>query len=563
MNDIIDLIYRTFNDTVKVSIFSKLKTNNPIIDTILSTIVLTCMSYLVQIMHKSDIHIFFTHINQFNIRDIIQSCIYKKKQLTLEGKKYMTISPYSSKPVISVVCSDTFNAVWSSILLDMYNNPSVCEIKEFFDISDNINKLLRANNKRLDNNDDDDTRPLDKVTSKVINNSYIISQESKFMVSKELQIYAYSLMTTESSDDSRDKINTKTDKISIVLYSYITSLDNIQKYVHNITQNYISNIENKRKSQKFIYTLYKTKYDDSKYECWSEHEFESSRTFENMFFEQKHEILEHINFWINNKEWYYEMGIPYTLGFGLKGPPGTGKTSFMKSLANLLKRHLVVLSLKLIKTSRQLDDFFFEDTYNSFNSSHSIGFSNKIIFIDDIDCIGDIVKKRDNSDNTFYSSTKHPSSTQTVNLLHNLLSNIDTNDTQSVTPTPSSGTTILKTLDEDPLTLDDLLQKIDGIRETPGRIFVIASNYWHLLDDALIRPGRIDKIIHMGNVSRNTFSQMFEHFYKQPINPVALNQFTPDFYSPAEIINIYITYKDSPNTFIERILMHVKVGNEK
>ena len=31
MTDFIDIIYRTFNDTVKVSIFSKLKTNNPII----------------------------------------------------------------------------------------------------------------------------------------------------------------------------------------------------------------------------------------------------------------------------------------------------------------------------------------------------------------------------------------------------------------------------------------------------------------------------------------------------------------------------------------------------
>lgn len=32
-----DMIYKTFNDAVRISIFSKISTNNPIIDTILST----------------------------------------------------------------------------------------------------------------------------------------------------------------------------------------------------------------------------------------------------------------------------------------------------------------------------------------------------------------------------------------------------------------------------------------------------------------------------------------------------------------------------------------------
>jgi SpoVK/Ycf46/Vps4 family AAA+-type ATPase len=32
------------------------------------------------------------------------------------------------------------------------------------------------------------------------------------------------------------------------------------------------------------------------------------------------------------------------------GPPGTGKTSFIKALANYTKRHIVTISLKMIKT---------------------------------------------------------------------------------------------------------------------------------------------------------------------------------------------------------------------
>jgi hypothetical protein len=43
-----------------------------------------------------------------------------------------------------------------------------------------------------------------------------------------------------------------------------------------------------------------------------------------------------------------------------------------------------------------LDDFFFEDRYNSNNKAHSVGFDKKIIIIEDIDCLGEIVWKREN-----------------------------------------------------------------------------------------------------------------------------------------------------------------------
>ena len=70
------------------------------------------------------------------------------------------------------------------------------------------------------------------------------------------------------------------------------------------------------------------------------------------------EIIKRIYSFVNNKNWYYEKGIPYTLGIGLHGPPGTGKTSFIKALAKTLDRHVVVIPFKLIKTKKQLDKFF-------------------------------------------------------------------------------------------------------------------------------------------------------------------------------------------------------------
>ena len=68
------------------------------------------------------------------------------------------------------------------------------------------------------------------------------------------------------------------------------------------------------------------------------------------------------------------------------------------------------------------------------------------------------------------------------------------------------------------ITLDDLLNVFDGLQETPGRIMGITSNFYEKLDPALIRPGRIDITLKMGNASIETICNMYEHFYGKPIH---------------------------------------------
>jgi KaiC/GvpD/RAD55 family RecA-like ATPase len=47
----------------------------------------------------------------------------------------------------------------------------------------------------------------------------------------------------------------------------------------------------------------------------------------------------------DSKDWYNDRGIPYRRGYLLHGPPGTGKTSFIQSLASRVKMNVAILNL--------------------------------------------------------------------------------------------------------------------------------------------------------------------------------------------------------------------------
>ena len=495
---------------------NRLNTNNTITEIFCTLVAFVFFTYVSK-------KIMFMQLDAINWRQMLDwkyiiKLFKRKNRVEYEGKMAVRVCRFDNRIYHHAHFSSNFNALWKYIIGNVDTNEFIHSIKEYNVLS-----------KTASHDDNDDS------------NMFIVNQSNEFLIDKKNEIYAMTYNFRESNENeetkkTNDQNESKMDRIIIELYSYRSSVNIIKEFVDDLTAKYLKQIEMRREKKQFIYSLEKLDFETDSYERWKEVPFESTRTFQNLFFENREIVMKKLDYFLQNREWYFDKGIPYSLGIGLHGPPGTGKTSFIKALANYTKRHIVTISLKMIKTKRQLDGIFFENQYSESNTKNSIGFDKKIIVFEDIDCIGDIVKDR----------TKKNADT----CVANTISIADENELKNGYVKIGA---ITKPL-EDPITLDDILNLWDGICETPGRILVITSNHYDELDPALKRPGRIDITLEMQNASRKIIGEMHKHLFKQDICDDALARIPDATYSPAEIINIFMNETNDPAKFCERLI---------
>ncbi|KAF4741684.1 hypothetical protein FOZ63_016467, partial [Perkinsus olseni] len=103
----------------------------------------------------------------------------------------------------------------------------------------------------------------------------------------------------------------------------------------------------------------------------------------------------------------------------------------------------------------------------------------------------------------------------------------------------SKDTSRISLFDEpDKLSLSGLLNALDGIVDSPGRILVMTTNHPDRLDPALIRPGRINKRIHMGWMLPDMATEMLSHYLGA----------RPSIDQQAEIDHLFRGFNISPAT---------------
>jgi hypothetical protein len=461
----------------------------------------------------------------FSFYDFLLDLFYKKSSLKLEFSKH-SFTNYLGKVSVDSIFSDHCKSIWNLCINSIDNNNGIYEISEMC-----TGYMGDENHVRHSSN------------------AFAVTQPSKFLIHKELRIYAKIENSTEEYVASdmigvRQNKPKREDKLIITLFSYHSELKDIKIFLDQVTKTYLRQIQLERQTKRYVWTLYKLIEDDvPSHKSWTENEFKSFKSFDNIFFDGKQNIISKIDFFLNNKEWYNKMGVPYTLGICLHGSPGTGKTSFIKALSKHTKRHIVIISLKLIKTKEQLLNYFFEAQYNSNNTKGSIQFKDKIIVFEDLDCSSGIVIQRDTEDHKIAELSN--AITETTQSLNKQLSSINNNSLTIVGPSAVKQPT---------LTLDDVLQVLDGIYETTDRILVMTTNYYSKLDSALVRPGRIDITLNLENVSHEVIRDFFNHLFQEDIDEEILKRVSPFFYSPAEIMNIYLSCNKSKELFISRLL---------
>ena len=174
--------------------------------------------------------------------------------------------------------------------------------------------------------------------------------------------------------------------------------------------------------------------------------------------EAKEELKQVVEWPLKIPEVFVKMGIKPPTGVLLYGPPGTGKTLLAKAIANESEANFIS-----IKGPELLSKFVGESergVRKIFKKARQV--SPVIIFFDEIDALASI-----RSGGEFDSGV---------------------------------GDRVL----------NQILTELDGVESLNGVMFIAATNRPDLIDPALIRPGRIDKIIFVGAPDEKAREEIFK-----------------------------------------------------
>jgi len=229
----------------------------------------------------------------------------------------------------------------------------------------------------------------------------------------------------------------------------------------------------------------------------------------------------------------------YNLGIMLYGPPGTGKTMVIKAVCNYLKMDALVIDLRKVNTKDKFKKIFDDMTT-----------SPKIAVFDEFDFVQGIIKDRSDDkefQEEFQDVILEDLKRRQLEVMK-LLTDKDGKTNENIKKELDS---IENSIGErnNRLTLETMLQVLDGIEEHRGRVIIATTNYINRIDSALLREGRFDLKIELGNFNNEESHELLYKMFsptatKNELDLLASTKIKENIYTPTKLVNMAISCKN-------------------
>ena len=410
-------------------------------------------------------------------------------------------------------------------------------------LKSNINELIKTSSISIEiflhkQNDTLAHSLLDYVTNKpniqsisYSKNKFMLNHKNPIMIEAIDQIYIR-LLSEKGSEEELSQV--------IEIYSHVLDVDELRAYLKKIEYNYTLQIQNKLGDKLYYFNDVSTgKINRNEYNkmpplvTFTMKQFNTNRTFKNVIGPESRLIEKRVNFFMNNKQWYSQNGIPYTFGLMLYGLPGCGKTSIIKALSGVTRRHIINIKLHKFVTKTQMENLFFSETLNVVQNGRNetviIPIDQRIYLFEDLDA--------DDTDILLDRSETPAYVKENFSVIDDTTSSCGFKDFKYQSREEKEK----EEFSSEKLTLSCLLNLLDGVLEAPGRIVVMTTNYIEKLDSALIRPGRIDLICEFKKCTNQSIVKFIEMFYDIELddeNKNEINSLYEYTITPAEMTKV-------------------------
>jgi hypothetical protein len=436
--------------------------------------------------------------------------------------------------IINIIYNFRFGCIKGDLIIQVKIEVNSFDKNNYLEM---INYMIKKNNiniKKISYNHHEYIKP-----------SLLITYLDNCLLEDNVYVQITSMMKEENKQRESSLVANPYTIYTIKFYSYHYNSIQISSIVDDLIKAYEN--ESNKKLPQICENSYKP------------HDFISYKTFDNLFFESKDNLIKIVNRFINSKDEYKRIGKQYTLTILLHGEAGCGKTSVLKALGNMLKRDIHTIH---INSNLEIDDFnyiWFNNLKTSYFDSNCL--KDKIIHLPEIDYQCDTFLIDDLSKPLIDPSQN--------DLKQNIV--IQLNKNNDITD---------KKTKKDGLTKAFFRELLDGVNEQEGRIIVLTTNNIERLDPILFRDGRIDLKIKFDKMSSASLQSYLEYIFQEKIstnNNLLNGKFSPDKmlsavnllndkFSPDKMLSAVNLLNDkfSPaENFQEKILSAINLLNGK